>query len=62
MYFFHHVRSSVPLVASHTAFDPSLPKHCLEEGFSRSGYTIGYNSTICIYEATPICKQNSFSH
>lgn len=54
MYSFRHVRSSVPLEASHSAFDSLLPKHCIEEGCSRSGYTIGHNSTVQVYKATPI--------
>jgi hypothetical protein len=46
MYFFRHVRSFSTLVASHSAFDSLLPKNRIEEGFSRSGYTIGHNPTI----------------
>ena len=57
IYSFRHLRSSVPLEASHSAFDSLLPKHCIEEGFSRSGYIIGHNSTVQVYRATPIRSQ-----
>lgn len=44
--------------ASHLAFDSLLPERCIEEGFSRSGYTIGHNSTISIHKQ--ITKSLSF--